>query len=885
MHQETILVIDDSRQISNDLARDLLPSLGYNALLAYDGNSALEHLRSLPVSLIIIDLQSPDASGLDYLRQLVGEGYTIPTILVTAHGSEQIAVDSFRLGVQDYLNKPIDADRLDDALTRALTESRLKHEKTTLMAQLREQLSLQAVLSKIGQSITSSLDIDEVLRRIVEAGVKLTQAEEGFLALIDEQTERLFLRAAMNIDGEKSKTMRLPLSDTLISQVLETLKPVRTTTRSSQDALIKISTGFLVHSVMHVPIISRENPLGVLTMVNHSSHKPFKEKDEALIHALAGYAAIALDNAGLYQQSQTELVVRKQIEEALRESEERYALAMDGSNDGLWDWDLRTNQIYFSPRWKSMIGFGVEDFDQSPQSWFTRVHPDDVGKLRSDLQSHLDRKTEHFENEHRLLHKNGSYRWILSRGQAVWDLDDRAHRIAGSITDITDRKYAEQKLLHYAFYDKLTGLPNRALFLDHLGLTIERAKRRNNYEFAVLFMDLDQFKDVNDSLGHLMGDELLIAVGQLIQKRMRSTDTVARFGGDEFVILLDDIRQQENALQIADWIHTALSMPFYIYQHEVYITASIGIVLNDTQYDRPEDILRDADIAMYSAKTRGKARYEVFNPKMRTLVIERLELATDLRRAIENQELEVHYQVMVSLETGKLLGVEALVRWQHPQRGMLEPNDFIPLAEETGLIISIDRWVMREACRQLHAWQKEFPVFKDIFINVNISGKHLGQSDFISTIQDTLAETGVSPENLTLDITESVIVENRDTAIDLCTQLKGMGVHVQIDDFGIGYSSLSYISGFPINALKIDRRFISAMNEDNSETSIVQAIIMLAKRLGVSVIAEGIETPGQFNQLKNVGCEYGQGYYISKPLNSSDAKQFLLKSIPDGNSK
>jgi diguanylate cyclase (GGDEF)-like protein/PAS domain S-box-containing protein len=882
MVKETILVVDDNLQIAKFLASELLPSLGYSAQIANNGNSALEILRNKSISLILLDLQLPDMTGLDVLRQIVREGYNVPTILMTAHGSEQVAVESFRLGVQDYLIKPIDVERLDVAITRALTESRLRREKSSLMLQLREQLSLQAVLSKIGQTITSSLEVDDVLRRIVEAGVHITHAEEGFLALIDEHTDRLFLRASKNIDEEKSKTMRIPVTDKLIGQVLETQKPVRTTTESAQDPLIKVSTGFFVHSLMHVPILSRGKPLGVLSMVNHSSQKPFKEKDEALITALAGYAAIALDNAGLYQQSQQELVVRRRIEDALRESEERYALAMRGSNDGLWDWDLRTNQIYFSPRWKSMIGFGEEEFGQNPQAWFSRVHPDDLEKLHSDLQAHLDGSSAYFENEHRLLHKDGNYRWFQCRGQSVWDVDGRANRIAGSITDITDRKFAEQKLLHYAFYDKLTGLPNRALFVDHLGLAIERAKRREDYKFAVLFLDLDRFKDVNDSLGHLMGDELLIAVGRLIQNRMRSTDTVARFGGDEFVILLDDIRHRDNALQIADWIHTALSMPFYLNQHEAYITASIGIVLSETGYQKPEDVLRDADIAMYHAKSHGKARYEVFDPEMRARVIDRLELANDLRRAIENQELCIHYQVIVSLATGKFSGLEALVRWQHPHRGLLAPREFISLAEETGLIIAIDRWVLREACRQFHNWQDEIPSSTDLSINVNISGKHINQSDFISYIENTLEETGVKPSNLTLEITESVIVENRETTIELCNQLKALGVRIQIDDFGIGYSSLSYLSEFPISALKIDQSFISKMTENSNDTNIIQAIVMLSQRLGVSVIAEGVETASQFNQLQAVGCEFGQGFYMSRPLDSIDSRTLLLHSFnPD----
>lgn len=879
MDKETILVVDDNHQISRFLAHELLPSLGYSAMVARNGKSALEALRGEKVALMLLDLQLPDMSGLDVLKQVAKEGLNVPTILATAHGSENIAIESFRLGVEDYLIKPIDPDRLNDAITHALSESRLRREKAVLTNKLREQLSWQSVLFKIGQSVISSLEADEVLRRIVEAGVLLTGAEEGFLALLDEQTDRLFLRASKNIDQEKSKTMRLPITDNLIAKVLQTRKPVRTITQTAEDPLIKLSTGFLVRSLLHVPIISRGKALGVLTMVNHSHQKPFLDKDESLMTSLASYASIALDNAGLYHRAQQEIIERRKIEEALRESEERYALAMRGSNDGLWDWDLRSNEIYFSPRWKSMLGYSEKEITNSPQEWFSRVHPDDIDKLRIDIETHLTRNSPHFENEHRLQHKDGDYRYILSRGIAVSDANGMAQRIAGSITDITERKAVEQKLLQYAFYDKLTGLPNRALFVDHLSLAIERAKRRPDFQFAVLFMDLDTFKDVNDSLGHMVGDELLVSVARLLQSRMRSTDTVARFGGDEFVILLDDIHDKFNAQQVSEWIQSALAEPFILNGQEVYISASIGIVLSETGYQRSEEVLRDADIAMYNAKANGKSRFEIFNPEMRTRLLDRLELANDLRRAIENQELRVHYQLIVSLNNGRITGLEALVRWQHPQRGLLAPIEFIPLAEDTGLIIALDRWVLREACRQMHSWKLENPMFSDLTISVNISGKQLSQGDFISFVEHTLEAADLDPKYLCLEITESVVIGNKEITVEMCNKLRQLGVHIHIDDFGIGYSSLSYLSDFPVNALKIDRSFISKMSEGKNEADIVQAIVTLSQRIGVDVIAEGVETSGQLKKLQAMGCEYGQGFYVSKPLAGDEAKKLVLQSL------
>jgi diguanylate cyclase (GGDEF)-like protein/PAS domain S-box-containing protein len=878
MSKEVILVVDDNRQMVDFWVRTVLPSLGYETLAAYSGMSAMETIKKRPPSLILLDYQLPDMSGLDVLRFLSKAGHNIPILLITANGSEEIAAEAFRLGAQDYLIKPLDVDRLETAISRALTESRLRREKNSLTAQLTEQVSWLTVLSRIGKSITSSLEVDEVLRRIVEASVQFTHAEEGFLALLEEQTDQLYLRAVKNIEEEKIKTIHLPVTDTLIGDVMRTGQPYRTI-RDPEDPMIKVSTGFLVHSLLHVPILSKGKSLGVLSVVNPSSQQEFEEKDEALLTSLADYAAVAIENATLYEQAQQEIQERRRIEEALRDSEERYALAVRGANDGIWDWDLRTNRIYYSPRWKSMLGYSEDEIKDDPDEWFKHVHPDDVEKIRIDIAAHISKTTTHFENEYRIMHKDGEYRWMISRGLAVWDNEGYATRIAGSQTDITDRKNAEQKLLHDAFYDSLTGLPNRALFTDRLNYAIERAKRREDYGFAVLFMDIDRFKDINDSLGHLMGDQLLKVIAKTLLSGIRATDTVARFGGDEFVILMDDIRDASNAIRVANWIQNQYTSPINLKDHDVFVTTSIGIVLSATGYHRPEDVLRDADIAMYSAKAKGKARYEIFEPGMRDRILERLSLESDLRRAIDNQELRVHYQVIVSLSTKKMIGFEALVRWQHPQRGLIPPMEFIPMAEETGLVIPVDRWVMREACRQMIEWQQRIPAAKDLTISVNLSGKHVAQPDLIQYIEEVLSESGLEPRSLKLEITESAILENNEITTEVFTRLKKLGVQIQIDDFGIGYSSLGYLSHFPIDALKIDQSFVRMIAEDSNNLKIVQAIVMLSHRLGVGVIAEGIETQDQLTQLVSLGCEYGQGYLVSLPLDNKSAEELLTNTV------
>jgi diguanylate cyclase (GGDEF)-like protein/PAS domain S-box-containing protein len=873
MGVETILVVDDNRQIADFLSGSLLPSLGYETVAAYTGRTALELIRKQEFALIISDLQLPDISGLDLLRQIVKEGYSIPTILSTAHGSEQVAVDAFRLGVHDYLVKPVDPDALGESIARALTESRLRREKSRLTGQLQEQVSWLAELTRVGRSVTSTLELDEVLRRIVEASLRLTGADEGFLALLDQQNDQLYLRAFKNVENEESKTIRLPVTDTLLGAVLKQKKPLRLNCDPG-DSPIKVSTGFLVNNLLHVPILSKGTPLGVLSVDNRGSQRPFSERDEIMLSSLADYASAAIENARLYLKAQEEIEERVKADEALRESEERYALAVRGANEGLWDWSLKVNKIYYSPRWAAIAGADPSELTDSPDEWFSRIHPDDEPQIKKDILNHVRGLSSHFANEHRLQRSDGSYCWVLSRGIAVHDAKGVPVRMAGSLSDITDRKLAEQKLLHDALHDSLTGLPNRLLFMDRLGFAMERAKRVPNYLFAVLFLDLDRFKDVNDTLGHHTGDKLLVEIARMLEKNLRTTDTVARQGGDEFVILLDDIREISDATRIANRIQTDLNSSVVLDGREVYLTTSIGVVLSETGYISADDVLRDADIAMYRAKARGKARYEIFDPTMRDRIIHRLALESELRQAIEHNELCLHYQPIVSLTDGRLSGFEALVRWNHPGRGLLYPESFIHLAEETGLIIPLDRWVLQEACRQMVEWQNEFHGDAPLFVSVNLSGKQVAQPDLVNFISRVLDVSGLSPAYLTVEITERAIMENIEMASHVFRSLQALGIRIEIDDFGIGYSSLSYLAQLPINALKIDKYFVDLLLEGR-HALILEAIVMLAHGLQIPVIAEGVETAEQLNYLRSLACENAQGYFFASPCDAEKVNALL----------
>jgi diguanylate cyclase (GGDEF)-like protein/PAS domain S-box-containing protein len=603
-----------------------------------------------------------------------------------------------------------------------------------------------------------------------------------------------------------------------------------------------------------------------------------RQESQDIVEALGAgandYVTKPIDFAVAVARIETQLA-RQQAEAALRVSEERYALAVRGANDGLWDWDLRTNVIYLSPRWKAMLGWEEGEVADDPAEWFERVHPDEVERVKSELATHLAGHAGHFETEHRMLHRDGTYRWMRSRGLAVRDVSGVAYRMAGSQTDITEGKVA----------DALTGLPNRILFIDRLGYCIERARRRDASMFAVLFLDLDRFKIINDSLGHVVGDQLLVALARRLERCLRSSDmvarlntehTIARLGGDEFTILLEGIRDVSDALRIAERVQETVGQSFALNGQEVFTTASIGIATSATQYDSPEVVLRDADTAMYRAKSKGGRRCEVFDSAMRDRAVARLQLETDLRRAVERGEFRLHYQPIVSLSTGRLAGFEALIRWEHPDRGLIPPDDFISVAEETAVIAPIGWWVLREACRQMRQWQLRSADDSFLTISVNLSPRQFAQSQLATEILDTLADTGLPARSLKLEITETTIMESTESASAVLGELKQIGVQLAIDDFGTGYSSLSYVHRFPLDALKIDRSFITEMGTGLRRSEIVRAIVNLAHNLGLEVIAEGIETQHQLDVLRSLGCEYGQGYLFSRPVEADAALTLII---------
>ena len=559
----------------------------------------------------------------------------------------------------------------------------------------------------------------------------------------------------------------------------------------------------------------------------------------------------------------------------LQESEERFRSAFDYAPigmalvtpDGRW---LQVNRSLCEILGYSEAELLATDFQ-------TITHPEDVPVAEVHINQLLAGKIASHQMEKRYVHQKGHFVWSFLSISLARDAQDRSLRLIFQIQDITDRKRAQERLAHDASHDALTGLPNRAHFTRRLEEVIARSNDCTTPSFAVLFLDADRFKVINDSLGHIFGDQLLIGIAQRLKKCVRPGDMVARLGGDEFTVLLDGVVDANEAKLVAERIQKELALPFDLSGREVFTSASVGIAL-DTGYKQPQDILRDADTAMYQAKLMGKARYQIFDKDMHSAVMNTLEVETDLRRGVDREEFCVHYQPIFSLSNEAVTGFEALVRWQHPDRGLVYPDDFIRVAEETELIIPIGARVLFDACRQLREWQLQFPECSQLSVSVNLSGKQFQQPDLVKRVNDVLRETGLEPRFLNLEITESILMDNVETAVRMMKELRALGVQLSIDDFGTGYSSLSYLHRFPMNTLKIDRSFVGQTNDNNENTEIVRTIVMLARNLGMEVIAEGIQTEEQLLKLLLLGCDYGQGYFFCQPADARTIEDLLFGS-------
>ncbi len=564
---------------------------------------------------------------------------------------------------------------------------------------------------------------------------------------------------------------------------------------------------------------------------------------------------------------------RLKAQQELQSSEERFRRAIMDAPLPIMIHAENGEILQINHTWTELTGYTHTDIP-TISAWTEKAYGEKKDITKEIIEQLYKLNTKIDEGEFTIKIKSGERRIWHFTSSPLGQLPDGRRLVISMAIDVTQRQQMEELLCYETLHDGLTGLPNRRLLEDRLEQSIQKSDYQHNYHFAVLLLDLDRFKNLNDSLGHIMGDRLLILIAEKLQQIVRPFDTVARIGGDEFLILLDDLEEEIDALYIAEEIIENLSQPFFIDHREIFTTVSIGIAFNQGNLESTTDLIRNADIALYRAKEQGRSRYVIFAPQMHLQAQQTLELETNLRLALEREELKVYYQPIVTLDQGKLIGFEALMRWQTEQ-GFISPNIFIPIAEETGLILSLGEWGLETACRQLAIWQNKYPQYSSLKMSVNISGIQLQNLRIIEFIDHIIRQTGLDFHHLKLEITESILMRHSKTAIDILQQLKDRGIEISIDDFGTGYSSLSYLHHLPIDTLKIDRSFVMGLEKKEDNIKVVETIITLARHLGLKTIAEGVETQDQVIQLQALGCQFGQGYFYSRPLDREGIEQYL----------
>ncbi|HVS13879.1 MAG TPA: EAL domain-containing protein [Thermoanaerobaculia bacterium] len=568
---------------------------------------------------------------------------------------------------------------------------------------------------------------------------------------------------------------------------------------------------------------------------------------------------------------------RRRLGQASRRAHERAHLALEGAREGVWDWDHDQRELFVSQGFHQLLGGRGELAAVGLEWWTERVHPEDRDRFQSSLAQHLDGPAgeESFACEHRLRCSDGSFRWVLARGLALLDRRGGVRRMVGTVGDVTARRAAEEKLLYAALHDTLSGLPNRSLFLDRLRVAMAQLERRPEHRFAVLFLDVDRFKRINDTFGHERGDRLLVQIARRLESLVRPNDRVARFGGDEFAVLADGLVGIDDATRVALRLIERLSEPYELGGEQVCTSVSVGVCLSDSHYQTPEEMLHDADTAMYRVKARGGEGFELFDPTGDSVRRGEMGLETELRGALEREELRVLYQPIVELASGRITGFEALVRWQHPRRGLLAPEEFVPVAERSGIIHRIGEFVLQTACRQAADWQRRFPRAAPLTISVNVSGRELMRTDLVERVAHQIRSSGLCSGSLRLEITESSVMDHSELAIDQLRGLRALDVELDLDDFGTGYCSLSYLQRIPTGTLKIDRSFVERLDEGGGTSHIVEAIVRLAHQLGLRVAAEGLETETQVQWLRELACTHGQGFYFARPVEAAAAEVWL----------
>ena len=896
-----------------------------------DGKKALESMKNSEYDVYLIDHRLGEYDGLEILRTIIAGGCTSPIILLTGHNDEQVDNEAMIAGAADYLVKnSLEAFLLEKVIRYSLQHARVlekmqaseekfrsviqsasdaiflinENGKVILWNKAAEYIYGYPEEEIIGQCSTKLLG-EKYARKAMEVGVR-EMIKKILTPIPGKVTEGIGKRKdasefPLEIKGSVWKTNEGTFYTVIIRDMTAHVKIRESLRRSKEryhDLFENARDIIYVHDLEGNFLsanrsgeetfgFSRTEPTN-LHMRDFISAEDLKNARVQIAAAIEGkpstsYEMECVNKEGrkisfevssriIYRDDKPYAVqgIARDITDRKLAEEERdrlYSL----SNDLLATIGFDGELLHINPAWEKILGYKKSEL--IGRSLYEITHPNDRSfNLLDNEDLH---KGKAISDESRLIRKDGSHCWILWSSTPV--ASEKILYVVGR--NITERKKTEEILHRNARYDALTDLPNRAHFMDHLRSAIERFEGDSESAFAVLFIDLDRFKIINDGLGHLIGDKLLIAIAERIKASLRPGDVVARLGGDEFTILIHNVKQTNDAILVAERIQKQLLRPFRLDSYEVFSSASIGIIVSDDTHRNPEDFLRDADSAMYRAKEAGKARYEIFDHEMHVRNMNLLQVENDLRRAIERREFRLYYQPIVDMKTGEIKELEALIRWHHPEFGIISPNEFINVAEETGLIISIGEWVLEEACRQTKYWQKSLMDARDLTISVNLSAKQLMHPSLTAQVINVLKKTDLDMEFLKLEVTESTVMENSETAMEVLNDLSAIGINFSTDDFGTGYSSLSYLHQFPFKRIKIDRGFVGKIDTDVKSESIVQTILMLGNNLGLEVVAEGIENETQMRKLTSAGCRFGQGFLFSKPLSAEQTKKLLEEKL------
>jgi diguanylate cyclase (GGDEF)-like protein/PAS domain S-box-containing protein len=818
----SVLLVEDN-EVNRAMLTRRLERRGFTVHVAVNGRDALDAAERLKPDVVLMDLSLPELDGIEATRRLKANPATagLPVIALTTHALATAREEALAAGCVDLDSKPVNLNRLLEKIGRCLQGAPLARAATA-------EARPDGVLLLVDGDADGR---DMLSRRLERSGFRVLQAASG--------SEALAVLMLEDVD--------LVLLDMTVPDVggLEVLRQIRAT---------------------HAP---SELPVVMATASDRSEHMV-----AALEAGASDYVTRPIDFVVTLARVRTHLKASR-AERALRVSEERYALAALGSNDGLFDWDLQTDRVCYSERWASLLGIDHARLIPHFSEWMSRIHVEEQARVAQELRAHIDGLIPSWESEHRVRHADGHYRWVLARGMARRDDNGRPVRLAGSLSDVTHAKVA----------DPLTGLPNRLLFLERMHHALSAPREDDAPRFAVIFMDLDGFKLVNDSLGHVAGDDLLVQVARRLEAGVRRSDftghlslrrTLSRLGGDEFAILLEDIHDEATALAVAERLQAAVREPFLLDGRPAHCTLSIGIVLDDPRYAFGEELMRDADAAMYRAKKRGRGQSEVFTEAVFAEAQLRLRLESDLRDAIARDEITPYYQPIVTLEDGTLEGFEALVRWRHAERGLLGPDKFLHMAEEAGIIGPLTYAVFERAAVDLRAWREAWPGAARLTMSVNIAPRLFTDPALVDRLLGILATHGLTPDVFKLEIVEATLLDAAPPVAERLRALRSAGFALVLDDFGTGYSALSYLHAFPLSTLKIDRTFINRMGDVRDDAvQMVRSIVALAHGLGMDVTAEGIETQAQVRWLQALTCVRGQGFFFERALAPESIGQVL----------